>query len=482
MRIASISSVPAQPTNPTPSAPASTPVPASQASSFQASGDANAMSLVGLSQGKGAPALIKQLQDDLVSAGVLDASVRSNPGYGNTFGPMTAAAVRKLQAQNGLSQTGIVDSATAKLLLPQTPPSSQPPSTPPAGFPGAPAGDAQATALAGLAPGATNAAGIKQLQDDLVRMGALDGAIASNAGYGHSFGPLTQAGLKAFQDANGLPQTGVVDAATVAALQAPRPPVAPIAAGAAQAFRSQIGLPAGPLTTETDGSVRQPFDNGYVMATPEGTLYVVDSSGQTLSMQKLGAASSLDQANQSFLSQWGPTPWNSAQGAPYGYEDCGPTSCAMVLSSLGLIAHPSPADAEKTIDAMRDAALGYNSTHSQDTDDSELVKALKANGAQAVDVAPVTQQAVDAALAEGHPLIIGSGDTWAAWGKQQCLDGKYLNHQNPGGHYVTVLGRASDGNYIVGDPLSSVGAIEATPAQLKTLLGGAWSGIEVARS
>src|SRR5256885_1987250 len=206
------------------------------------------------------------------------------------------------------------------LRLPSTLPAR--PVTPPAvrrlialnsdSFSPSPLGDPNAQRLLGLSRGATGADGrIKQLQDDLIRAGFLGADVKSNSGYGNTFGPHTEAALKDFQKAYGLPQTGRVDAATAAALGgASTPPVTPP-----------------PVTTPTGA----------------------------------GVATSVDQANQSFLSQWGPTPFNSARGAPYGYEDCGPTSTAMALSQLGLLPHPSPAGAETTIDQVRDQALGFDS-------------------------------------------------------------------------------------------------------------------------
>lgn len=476
-----------QPARPAPSSAPAAPAPRvntlqRDASTFQAA-DPNAMALVGLKRGSGTPAQVKELQDDLVALGCLDPSIRQNVGYGHTFGPLTEAGLKKLQGQFGLAQTGVVDSATATLLLNGGAAPAQPPSTtPPAQtWPGAPAGDPASSALVGLANGSSDAPRVKALQDDLLRMGYVDASFAQNSGYGNHFGPLTQAALQQFQDDNGLPQTGVVDAATADALRSPRPRAQGIAVGPAHAYRDQLGLPTGPLTTLQDGSVRQDFDKGYVLCTPDATLYVMNSANQPIvPAQKLGVATSIDQANQSFVSQWGPTPWNSANGAPYGYEDCGPTSCAMVLSALGLIAHPAPGDAEKTIDAMRDAALGFNSTQSQGTNDPQLERALKANGAQASEV-NATLANVDAALAAGHPLIVGSSSTWQAWGYNQAVAGKYLNHRDPGGHFVTVLGKAQDGNYVVGDPLSKTGAMEVTSDQMKTLLGSAWKAIEVSR-
>jgi len=464
----------------TPSRPQASTRSSFSAAPTQRLGDPNAGALLGLAKGAtGRNPQIKQLQDDLIRMGYLAATAASNSGYGNTFGPLTEAAVKKLQAEKGLAVTGKIDAATVAALGPQTPPA---PIVPGTTYPGAPVGDPNAGALVGLAKGGGTPAQVKQLQDDLMRMGYVDAAFTQNGGYGTAFGPKTEAAVKQFQQDNGLPQTGTIDASTASALAGPRPLVAPVASGPALANRDQLGLPTSAAQTLPDGSVRQNFDQGYVLATADGMLYVRGVDGADLAPPaKLGTATSVAEANQNFLSQWGPTEWNSAQGAPFGYSDCGPTSVAMALGALGLLPHPSPADAEKTIDAMRDAALGYDSTKSQNTGNGQLVKAIEANGGVATTVRPLTVEAIDASIAAGHPMIVGSGTTWSAWGKSQSAAGDYLNHRDPGGHFVTVMGKAPNGNYVIADPLSRTGAIEVSPAQLKTLLSGAWDGVEVSR-
>ncbi|MHB8873794.1 MAG: peptidoglycan-binding protein [Myxococcaceae bacterium] len=443
-------------------------------------GDPNAQALLGLKRGAtGTNVGIKQLQDDLVRMGYLDKSITSNSGYGNTFGPMTQAGVKKLQADKGLPVTGVVDQATVDALGPQVPPAPLVPGTT---YPGAPAGDPAAAALVGLQKGTGTPAQVKQLQDDLLRMGYVGESFAKNGGYGKQFGPLTEGAVKQFQKDNGLPQTGVVDTNTATALAYPRPRPAGFAAGPAITQRAELGLPIGPAQTQADGSLRQNFDKGYVQVTEDGRLFVRNNANlDIVPPREVGTSSSIAQANESFVSQWGPTEWNSAQGAPMGYKDCGPTSALMALNALGLVPHPLPGDAEKAIDAIRDQAIGYDTSQSQLTGDGQMIRALEANGATTAQVRPLNAESMDAALAAGHPVMVGSSTTWSAWGQAQNAAGDYLNHGNPGGHYITVLGKAPNGNYIVADPLSKTGSIEVTSDQMTKLYAGAWGGIEVSR-
>ena len=121
-------------------APARTPVARpvrldSAHSSFTAAptaGDANAAALLGLKRGAtGAPGAIKQLQDDLVGMGYLDKAVTSNGGYGKNFGPLTEAAVKRLQVDSGIPVTGQIDAATVRALGPKVPPPVLTPPPPP---------------------------------------------------------------------------------------------------------------------------------------------------------------------------------------------------------------------------------------------------------------------------------------------------------------------------------------------------------------
>jgi hypothetical protein len=187
----------------------------------------------------------------------------------------------------------------------------------------------------------------------------------------------------------------------------------------------------------------------------------------------------LSAANQHFLTQWGGTKWNGVNGAPAGYEDCGPTSGVMALSVLGLGPNPNASNAEGLINQMRDLTRGGHTTQSSGTTDSQMVTGLRAAGAKANTIDP-TINSVDQALQNG-PVII-SGDPWKAWGGAMSSQGNYMNGHDPGNHFVTIMGRTADGQYIVGDPLSKSGAITVSAQQIQQFWndGGA-SAISVTR-
>ena len=178
-----------------------------------------------------------------------------------------------------------------------------------------------------------------------------------------------------------------------------------------------------------------------------------------------GTCSSTSEANQFMVTQWGGTSFNSANGAPYGYNDCGPTCGVMLASSFGLIPPPGPGGAEQAIDKMRDAALGYDTKYSQDTDETQIGHALQGLGAKTQSIGD-DLASIDKAVGEGKKVLI-AGDPWSAWGSNMNKQGDYLNHQDPGGHFVALMGKTPEGNYIVNDPLSKKGSIEVTPSQLK---------------
>jgi peptidoglycan hydrolase-like protein with peptidoglycan-binding domain len=406
---------------------------------------------------------VRQLQEGLVSLGYLSAQdMATGPGV---FGPRTEAALKRLQSSSGLSPTGVYEASTRQALTQAlTPTTPTDPSLP----------------AAGMRRG-NEGGNVLQLQNSLVQLGYLT-QTQVNTGPG-IFGGQTEAAVKALQVRNGLSATGVFDEATRAAMgkevaqyQDPsqmvqesygkllgREPTADELA-AATARAEQIKQSGGSLSAmrqDTVGAIRQTEE--YRAAHPIGS----------------GTVSNTADANEYFLTQWGGTPYNSANGAPYGYNDCGPTSTVMALSALGLMERPSPESASTTIDAVRDAALGRDTNESQRMGFGSLQRAVGAYGGQTQMLTGIA--GIDQAMERGNPVIIG-GNPWQAWGAEQRANGNYLNGRDPGGHFVTVLGKTQEGQYIIGDPLVKNGTIEVSRDQLETFFrNGGFGAMEVYR-
>jgi len=128
---------------------------------------------------------VATLQNLLVKKGYLVST--SVTGY---FGPITQSALKAFQKANNLPQTGLLTISSGHL----------------------PAFFAAAGSSAPMGLGTTNAH-VKSLQASLVAGGYLKLNATTNY-----FGSLTQKAVISFQKAHGLPQTGVVDATTFAAM------------------------------------------------------------------------------------------------------------------------------------------------------------------------------------------------------------------------------------------------------------------------
>ncbi len=406
---------------------------------------------------------VRQLQDALVSLGYLSSKdAATGPGI---FGPKTEAAVKQLQTASGQAATGLYDASTRQALT-----SALTPSTP--SDPSLPA--------AGMQRG-NEGSNVLQLQNNLVQLGYLTQPQV-NTGPG-IFGGQTEAAVKALQVRNGLPATGAFDEPTRSAMQKEQAQYQDPSQMVKESYQKLLGREptAQELSAATASAEQLKQSGGSLSAMRQATTGAIRQTDEYKAAHPLGsgAVSSTDDANNYFLTQWGGTPYNSASGAPYGYSDCGPTSTAMALSSLGLMDHPSPENAEATIDAVRDAALGYDSKKSQEMGFGPLQKAVAQYGGQTQMLSGI--DGIDQAIGRGNPVIIG-GDPWKAWGSEQRANGNYLNSRDPGGHFVSVLGKTQDGKYIIGDPLVKNGTIAVTKEQLQTFFhDGGFGAMEVYR-
>lgn len=141
-----------------------------------------AVAVTGLSRGSRGEA-VKSVQKALVSQGLQVAG-----GVDGIFGTGTESALKTFQSQQGLNATGVVDEATALAL------------------------GLTKSSLLGLTQG-TRGDAVKALQQKLVNAG-----MQVSGGVDGVFGPGTTAAVKEYQRFRGYSPTGVVNAATAAAL------------------------------------------------------------------------------------------------------------------------------------------------------------------------------------------------------------------------------------------------------------------------
>lgn len=144
---------------------------------------------------------VKQLQDVLAKQGFFSAAPNGN------FGPATEAAVKQFQKAMGIAALGVVGPATRSALNQLAGAAS--------------AVSAKTTAASGAASAyvfseflgvGSQGEGVTALQNKLTALGFYSGPVNGR------FGPATEAAVKKFQKANGLPQFGYVGPGTRSAL------------------------------------------------------------------------------------------------------------------------------------------------------------------------------------------------------------------------------------------------------------------------
>jgi hypothetical protein len=168
-----------------------------------------------------------------------------------------------------------------------------------------------------------------------------------------------------------------------------------------------------------------------------------------------------------------PSRFNAAPAA--GNRDCGPASVAMALRLLGKAIPGVAAGAapQKLINRVRQ--LSGNVANGVSTTNLELERALTAAGThvrEIADAASVRQSVLD-----GKPVILnGNPRNPGAYGTHFTA-----TQMTPydGAHWILVSGYdTKTKKFIINDPLSKVGPVQVTAAQLDAYRGGSM-GIEV---
>lgn len=158
-----------------------------------------------------------------------------------------------------------------------------------------------------------------------------------------------------------------------------------------------------------------------------------------------------------FVTQFQTATYNATKDGG-GSNNCGPASVAMNLAALGL-ATVNNADPQALIADVR----GDTGTTAPDkTGPAELKAAARANGAVTRDVKDM--DGVDAALARGEPVVLYGHPNQA---------GSYYDSANFGAigtedyHWISVVGKTADGQYIIQDPLSRNGVVTVSRDELE---------------
>ncbi|MCW2956675.1 MAG: hypothetical protein JWO69_1544 [Thermoleophilia bacterium] len=143
--------------------------------------------------------------------------------------------------------------------------------------------------------------------------------------------------------------------------------------------------------------------------------------------------------------------------------NCGPASVTMALRMVGLdIPGFSGQNSEAVLDQARILATGKNDT-SVGTTDAELETLINKSGAQWSETTDFNQ--MTGWVKQGIPVVL-SGNPAHGWNSRYSSDQVF---PFDGGHWVTVSGYdAATGHYIVNDPLSQIGPIYVSEAELRS--------------
>ncbi len=165
-----------------------------------------------------------------------------------------------------------------------------------------------------------------------------------------------------------------------------------------------------------------------------------------------------------FVTQFKTETYNAEKDTAGGDNSCGPASVAMNLAALGLTAVDN-ADPQTAIEVAR---TDSDSTAPNTTNADQLKAAAVAGGATTTDVEDM--DGLDAALDRGEPVVLygvpNQAGTWAR-ASDTYATGRFGAIDEGSAHWISVVGRTAEGDYIIQDPLSREGVITVTQAQLE---------------
>lgn len=188
------------------------------------------------------------------------------------------------------------------------------------------------------------------------------------------------------------------------------------------------------------------------------------------------APKTTEEANRSFITQYQNDTYNRESPNSWS-NNCGPTSLAMVLKVNGKL--PEGLTNEQQIDYARGLMypdLAKSSGKDVQLPDGSTVRVLDIDkmltgigaataGAKAGGLSGATHQKgwsdFDTALNDGKSLVV-EGNISGSWrtvfnNHQADAAGNYQGGGN--GHFIAVLGKTSDGKYLVADPMYTGGTV-----------------------
>ncbi|MCA9598256.1 MAG: hypothetical protein KC776_33320, partial [Myxococcales bacterium] len=222
-------------------------------------------------------------------------------------------------------------------------------------------------------------------------------------------------------------------------------------------------------------NVRYDGKSGWIIAQK---LHALDSSMHPVKFAMQPAVQNAFYKNQLHRGRW------NKDGPSYS-GNCAPTSLAMALAVFGL--EKPKLSVEQSIHRARksygDGSDTGSTTNSQITQGATAL-GLKVKALPYLSQTSAKMDVIDAQLDKKHVLQLagepgnpGGGPTVYQKAMTQAYKagGVSGSYTYSGHHSIFVLGRTSSGDYVIGDPISEVGMVTLTRAQLKDFVAR-WGG------